>query len=135
MCGLTASNLPLCVVWGQSPAKGQYSIDIDMLQLRVGGWRGTSSLQPSRLQPHQGINAKENVAESAQGYNWKGVLLQPHHPGTILRSGAMQQLTARTVASFTLSCSELPHYSGRNECTRSLKAQPTPSTKLASPGS
>jgi hypothetical protein len=40
MSGLTASNLLLYVVWGQSPAqgvprKGQYSIDTDMLQLSL----------------------------------------------------------------------------------------------------
>jgi hypothetical protein len=96
MSGLTASNLPaVCVVWGQSPArgmpgKGQYSINTNMLQLQVGGWRGTSSLQLVRLQACQGNGAKENLAESAQDYNRKGVLLHPHHPRTILCSGATQ---------------------------------------------
>jgi hypothetical protein len=50
MSGLTASNLPLYVVWGRSPAQGVFekehcSIDTDVFQLEVGGRRGISSLQ------------------------------------------------------------------------------------------
>jgi hypothetical protein len=56
------------------PRKGQYSINIIILQLQIGGQRGTSYLQLSRLQAHQGRDAKEKVSESAQDYNGKGVL-------------------------------------------------------------
>jgi hypothetical protein len=73
------------------PGKGQYSIDIDMLQLQIGGWRGTSSLQVSSLQSLQGRDAKEKVTESTQDYNRKGILFQPHHPRAILHGGATQQ--------------------------------------------
>jgi hypothetical protein len=71
--------------------KGQYSIDTDMLKLQVGGWRGTPSLQLSRLQARQDTDAKEKVAETAQDYNGKGVLFQPYHPRIILRGGTEQQ--------------------------------------------
>jgi hypothetical protein len=43
------------------PGRGQYNIDTDMLQLQVGGRRGTLTVQLSRL---HGQDAKENVAES-----------------------------------------------------------------------
>jgi hypothetical protein len=72
------------------PGKGQCSIDTDMLQLKVGERRGTASLQLSRLQSRQGRDAKEKVAESAQNYNGKSVLFQPHRRWTILRGRAMQ---------------------------------------------
>jgi hypothetical protein len=77
--GSLQETSPLYVVRGRSPAqglprKGKCSIDTDMLQLQVGGRRGTSSLQLSRLQPRQGRDAEEKVAGSAQDYNGKGVL-------------------------------------------------------------
>jgi hypothetical protein len=98
MSGLTASNLPLVCGVGRSPAegmpgKGQYSIHTDMLQLLVGGRSGASSLQLSRLRARQGREAKEKVTESAKDYNGKEVLFQPHHPRTVLRGGATQQLS------------------------------------------
>jgi hypothetical protein len=62
-----------------------------MLQLQVGGRRETSSLQLLKLQAHQGRDVKEEVAESAQDYNRKGILFHPHHPRTILHGGATQQ--------------------------------------------
>jgi hypothetical protein len=73
MSGLTEATSPLYVVWGQSPAqemlkKGQYDINTNMLQLQVGGRRGTSFLQLSRLQAHQGRHVKEKVAERAKDY-------------------------------------------------------------------
>jgi hypothetical protein len=84
------------------PGKGQYSIDTDMLQVQVGVRRWTSSLQLSRLQVRQGRDAKEKVAESAQVYNGRDVLFQPHHPRSILRGGATQQHSATAAASATL---------------------------------
>jgi hypothetical protein len=105
------------------PGKGQYSIDTDMLQLQVGGQRGTSSLQLSRLQARQGRDSKEKIAESAQDYNGKCVLFQPHHPRTIPRGGAVQQHTITEAASAALSCTGLPRHSGRNVCPSSLEAQ------------
>jgi hypothetical protein len=54
---------------GHLPGKGQCGIDIDMLKLQVTGRRGTSSLQLSSLQPRQGRDAEEKVAESVQDYN------------------------------------------------------------------
>jgi hypothetical protein len=80
------------------PEKEQYSINTDMLQVSVGGRRGTSSLQLSRLQIRHGRDTKEEIAERTQGYNGKGVLFQPHHPRTILRC-AMHQHTATAAAS------------------------------------
>jgi hypothetical protein len=73
--------------------KGQYGISTYMLQLQVGGQRGTSSLQLSRLQVCQGRDEKEKVAESTQNYDGKGVLFEPHYPRTILYSGAAHQHT------------------------------------------
>jgi hypothetical protein len=75
----------------------------DMLQLQVGGRRGASPLQLSRLQARQGRDAKEIVAESGQYYNRKDVLFQPHHPRTNLRGGATQQHTATAAVSAALS--------------------------------
>jgi hypothetical protein len=68
--GLTASNLAVAcgvgaVTCTRNAGNGQHSIDTDMLQLQVGGWRGTSSLQLSRLRARQGRQAKEKVGESA----------------------------------------------------------------------
>jgi hypothetical protein len=96
-----------------------------MLQPQV--WRpgGTPSLQLSRLQAHQGRDAKEKVAVSAEVYKVKDVLFQPRHPRTILRGGATQQHTATAVASSTLDCTGLPRHSGRNDCPAFLEAQPT----------
>jgi hypothetical protein len=96
-------------MWGRSLAqgmsgKGQCSIDTDMLQLQVGERRGTASLQLSRLQARRGRDAKEEVAERTQDYNWKGVHFQPHHPRTTLRGGATQQHTATAATSSALSC-------------------------------
>jgi hypothetical protein len=90
--GQLQTTSSLYMVWVRSPAqgipgKGQYSIVADMLQLQVGGRRGTSSLQLSRLQARQGRNAKKNVAEIVQDYN-------PHLSRTILRCGANQQQAA-----------------------------------------
>jgi hypothetical protein len=62
-----------------------------MLQLEVGEWKETSSLQLSKLQVCQGRYAKKKVTESAQDYNGKGPLFQPHHPRTFLHGGAAQQ--------------------------------------------
>jgi hypothetical protein len=119
--GSEQATSPFSVVWGQShahgmPGKGQYSINTNMLQLQVGGQRGTSSPQESRLQAHRGRDMKKKVAESAQNYNRKGVLFQPHHSRTIFRCDATQQHTATAAASVTLSCTGLPQHSGRNEC-------------------
>jgi hypothetical protein len=81
------------------------------------------------LKACQGRDVKEKIAESAQDYNGKGVLFQPHHPRTILRGGAMQQhKTAAAAASASAALSLFCH-SGRNECPSSFEAQPTPSTK------
>jgi hypothetical protein len=85
--GLTEATSPFYVVWEQSPAqgvprKGQYSINTNMLQLQVCGRRGTSYLELSRLQAHQGRDAKEKVTEYAKDYNGKGILFQPNHSRT-----------------------------------------------------
>jgi hypothetical protein len=82
----------------RNAGKGQYNIDTDILQLQVGGRRGTSSLQLSRLLARRGRDAKEKVTESAQDYIGKGVLFQPHRPRTA-RAGAAQQHTATIGAS------------------------------------
>jgi hypothetical protein len=89
------------------PGKGQYGINTVILQLQIGGQRGTSYLQLSRLQARQGRDAKEKVSESARDYNGKGVLFQPHHPRTILHGGAMQQYTATAAASAAFICTGL----------------------------
>jgi hypothetical protein len=62
VCGVGAS--PVQGMLG----KGQCRIDTNMLQLQVGGCRGTSSFQLLRLQAHQGRDAKEKVAESTQDF-------------------------------------------------------------------
>jgi hypothetical protein len=107
------------------------STDTNMPQLQVGGWRGTSSPQLLRLQACQGNNAKEKLAESTQDYNGKGVLLQLHHPRTILRGGAMYQHTATAAASATLHPATLgemsaPHPKRHNQ-------QQTPSQSVQAP--
>jgi hypothetical protein len=91
------------------------SINNNMLQLQVGGPRGTSSLQLSRLQAR--------VAQKAQDYKGKGVLFQPHHPRTILRGSETQGHTATAAASAALSWLGLP----------SLEAQPTSTKSLQAP--
>jgi hypothetical protein len=65
---------------------------------------------------------------TAQFYVGKDVLVQSHNPEIILLVGAVQQHTA-TAASVALSCTRLPHTSGRNE------ANPTTNTTSVSPGS
>jgi hypothetical protein len=61
-------------------------------------------------------DAKEKAAESAQGYNGKCVLFQPHHPRTALHCGATQQHTAAAA------------------CTPCLEAQPAvPSESVQAP--
>jgi hypothetical protein len=102
-----------------------------MLQAQVGGGRGTSSLQLPRLQPRQGQDPKEKVAENAQGCIGKGVYFHPHHPWTVLCGGTAQQHTATAAALSIPTCTGLPCHSGRNECPASLEAQPT-STKSVS---
>jgi hypothetical protein len=49
-----------------------------MLQVQFGGPRGTSLFHLSRLQPRQGGDEIEEVAESFQNYTRKGVLMRPH---------------------------------------------------------
>jgi hypothetical protein len=91
------------VVWGRSPAQGMPEKGhTDMLSLQVGGRRGTSSLQLSRVQARQGRDAKEKVAESAQDYNGKDVLFQLHR-----RGGTTQQHTSTAAASAPLGCTGL----------------------------
>jgi hypothetical protein len=63
------------------PGKGQYNIDTDMLQLQVGGRRGTSSLHLSRLQERQGRDAKEKAADSVQDYNGNNISSSHTTPG------------------------------------------------------
>jgi hypothetical protein len=74
-----------------------------MLQLQVGGQRENSSLQLSRLQARQGRDAKGKVAESAQDYNWMGIL-QPHRPWTNLRGSATQQQQQPQMPSVAQAC-------------------------------
>jgi hypothetical protein len=98
---------------------------------QVGGRRGTSSLQLSRLRARQGQDAKEKAAESAQGYNGKGALFQPHLPRTILRGGATKQHTATTAASTALSCTGLLH-SLEAQATTSIKSIQAPNANSSS---
>jgi hypothetical protein len=104
-----------------------------MLQLQVGGRRGTSSIQLSRLQPRPGRDAKEKVAESAQDYIGKGDSFQPRHSWTVLSGDAVQQYISAAAASSVPGCTGLPHHSGRNECPTSLEAQPPPSQSVQAP--
>jgi hypothetical protein len=129
VCGVGA------VTCTRNAQKRAYVIDTDMLQLQVGGRRGTSSLQLSMLQACQGRDAKEKFAESTQDYSGKGVFFQPHHPRTILHGSATQQHTATVAASVAFSWRGLRRHSGRNECAPSLEEQPTTSTKWVSWGS
>jgi hypothetical protein len=78
------------------PRKGRYSIDTDNLQLQVGEWKGTSSLQLSRLRACQGRDANEKVSDSTPRLQ-RAVLFQPHHP-KIIRGGATQQPQPPSVA-------------------------------------
>jgi hypothetical protein len=64
-----------------------------------------SSLQLLKLQAHQGRDVKKKVTESAQDYNGKGVLLQPHQP----RQSFAVVFVATAAASATLSYTLLPH--------------------------
>jgi hypothetical protein len=89
MSRLTASNPPLYVVRGWSPAIGvcgkvQRNVCTYRLQLQDGGQEGTSSLQLS-------VAVNQKFAESAQDYKGKNVLSQKHRSSTILRGDAMQQ--------------------------------------------
>jgi hypothetical protein len=81
------------------PGKRQYGIDTDMLQLQVGGRRGTSSLKILKLQTCLGRDVKEEVAESAQDYNGKRALFQPHNLRAILRGSATQKRIATAAVS------------------------------------
>jgi hypothetical protein len=53
---------------------------------------------------HAKEQMRKRKLQSAQDYNGKGVLFQPHYPRTILRGGTMQQNTAKAAASAALSC-------------------------------
>jgi hypothetical protein len=71
MSGQLQATSLLYVVWAQSrsqgmPRKGQYGIDANMLQLQVGGRRGTTSHPPSRLEARQERDAKEKFTEGSQ---------------------------------------------------------------------
>jgi hypothetical protein len=50
------------------PENGHNSIETDMLLLQIGGQRGTSSHQLSRLQARPKRDAKEKAADNAQDY-------------------------------------------------------------------
>jgi hypothetical protein len=106
----------------ECPEKEKYSIDGDMLPLKVGGRRGTSSLRLSRLQARQGSAAKDKAAESAQDY--KGRVFSSSHttPGLQVSFAAvLRSNTTIAAASATLSFTGLPRHSGRNESSGPLR--------------
>jgi hypothetical protein len=103
----------------ECPEEGNAASNTDMLQLQVGGRRGTSTLQLSRLQPRQGKDAKDKVAGNAKKYIVKGVLFQPHYPRTVLGGAAQQQ--------------QQPHPSPvAQACPADLAAQPRTNAKSVS---
>jgi hypothetical protein len=123
---------PRCMWWGgvtciRSARKGQYSVDTDMPPQKVGGRRGTSSLQLSRLQARQGQDAKEKAAESVQDY--KGRVLSSSHttPG-------LQVSFAAVLRSNTQQHQQPQPPQVAQACSHSLEAQPT-SAKSVSSGS
>jgi hypothetical protein len=100
---------PFCVWCGGSHLHKEWSEKTIQHRYRhaaTSGWKGNSSLQLPRLQARQGKDAKEEVADSAQDYNGKDVLFQPHHLTTILRGIATQQHTA-AAASDAFSCTDV----------------------------
>jgi hypothetical protein len=103
----------------QVPIKGERSTNTNMLQLQVDEWRGTSSLQKSRLQSLKGQNAKDKAAKTVQDHIEQGVLFQHNHLWYVLH-GSDAQHTAKATASATPGAKGLPRHSGRNECPASL---------------
>jgi hypothetical protein len=70
----------LFVVQGRAPArgmswKGKRCVHSKMLQLQVAGRRETTSRQLSGLQAREGGAAEEEITESSQNHNGKGVHL------------------------------------------------------------
>jgi hypothetical protein len=69
-----------------------------MLQLPVGGRRGSPSRQISGLQISEGGDAEKEVTENIQGSKANNVL-KPRHPRCVLRGGAPRQRRAIAAAS------------------------------------
>jgi hypothetical protein len=95
------------VVRGRTPAQGvpregEHNFHPSMLQLPVGGRGKAAPRQLSGLQAREGGTPEEEVSESTQNHNGKGVPFCPHHPRRLLRGGSPRQriLAAATTGDF-----------------------------------
>jgi hypothetical protein len=75
--------------------KSEPFFNTDMLQLPAGRRRESTSLQLSGLQACEARDAKEEVSEDTENYNWKDMFLKLYHPNFVLRSGASMQFRAK----------------------------------------
>jgi hypothetical protein len=82
--------------------------------LKTGWWWETTPLRLSGMQPREGRDPKQKIAEGTQKYNRTGFLLKICYTGSFLRGSAAHQQGA-TASPAQPGCSIRSHHRGASE--------------------